>query len=117
MPKKPQIDRIVQFSHEPPSEPLAISNEEVFDQLYGTKASSLFLGRFTPRRITDLFEEYGIFDTLREKGLWPVELEMRAPEQFRYYMRLTLKSGELVGELLIREGRFTPKKRYVKSVE
>jgi len=118
MPKKPQIDRIVQFHHEPPSaEPLSLSDADMYDQLYGTKSSSLFLGRFTLARIEELFDEYGIFDSLRKRSLWPVKIELLTPEQYQYHLRMLLEQGELAGELLIREGRFTPKKHYVGDIE
>lgn len=118
MKRKPWLKKIVNFEYRTPSgERLSLSDRDLLDQLTGTKSSSLFLGLFTLEQLEGFFEEVGIFEKIRTKGVWPVKIEIISPEQFNYYLKVTLESGEFVGEILIREGQFVPKEQHVPEIE
>lgn len=118
MRRKPWLKKLIDFEYKTPiGKQIPFSEQDMLDQLAGTKSSSLFLGLFTVEQLEDFFEEVGIFEKLKQKGVWPVKLEIASPERFNYYLKVTLESGELVGEILMREGQFTPKEQHVPEVE
>lgn len=115
--RKPWLKKIINFEYsKPPDKQIPISEQDLLDQLVGQKSSTLFLGLFTVEQLKGFFEEVNIFEELKQKGVWPVEIEIISPEQFSYYLKVTLESGELVGEILMREGVFTPKEQYISEV-
>lgn len=117
MPRKPWLKKLAYFEYETPStEKIALSDQDLADQLVGTKASSLFLGRFTAAQLTEFFEEVNIIEQLKNKKIWPIKVEILCPEQFNYYLKVTLESGEIVSEIFIREGHFTPRRQHVPEI-
>jgi len=118
MPRKPWLKKLIYFEYETPAnEKISLSDQDLFDQLVGTKSSSLFLGRFTVMQLEEFFEQVGISAKLKEKGVWPIKIRISCPEQFNYYLKVTLESGEIVSELFIREGHFTPRRQHIPEIK
>jgi hypothetical protein len=112
MPKQPL--RLFARAHRP--EPLAIelTEEDLYDQLGGKKSSSLFMGHFEKARVLAAFERFGITPHLTERGYRDLHLEFHARGPREHFMRMydtTEEEQALLGEVVLREGRFAPEKQ------
>lgn len=93
-----------------------VSDSELFDQLDGEKTSSLFMGIYTREQILMALERFEIMPRIRSLGYvdpW-VEFAPRSPFEHRLTIRC-LCNGEdhLLGEVIVKEGRFMPKAHFI----
>ena len=112
-----KLNRLIHLEYDGPEirpEDIRLSPEDVAGQLYRHDATSLFLGYYTPERITEALEEVGILDRLRALGYADPLVSLGSLERFDH--RLNIHAGQrspetLIGQIVLREGVFRPKSR------
>ncbi|MDP8224926.1 MAG: hypothetical protein P9L99_16320 [Candidatus Lernaella stagnicola] len=114
MPKK----RLRLFSLLDGGDPIHVdfSESELVDQLGGEKTSLLFMGHFEKKRTLKAFERFGILERLRELGYLDIHLEFHARGPREHFMRIyDTTDGEpaLLGEVVLREGRYITHEQFV----
>jgi len=95
---------------------MTFSTSDVTEQLAGEKASLLFMGHFEKPRVLDAFERFGILAQLRSLGYSDIHLEFHARGPLEHFMRIydtTDGEQQLLGEVVLREGRFVPEQSFL----
>ena len=88
-----------------------LAEEDIIAGIGVRRGTSLFLGRFTLGEVLSVLGKKSFFREARKRGLWPLafELDSSAGPLQRLKIFLREKTPEnLIVDLKIREGRFTP---------
>lgn len=113
-----KLNHLINFSFIEPENPSApaIDDQEIFDQLEGEKSSLLFMGKYTLPQIETALERFGILPRIRDLGYKNIEVDFKPRNVFEH--RLTIRtrdqgaSDDLLGEIVVKEGRFNPDVHY-----
>jgi hypothetical protein len=90
---------------------LILNEEEIFSDLTGIKASSLFLGKYSLPEVAAVLEKRNFFKEARKRNLWPLDyrLDSSAFPVQRLQIFLKEKAQEnLIVDLKIKVGGYTP---------
>ena len=90
---------------------LILNDEEIFSDLTGIKASSLFLGKYSLPQVVAVLEKRNFFKEARKRNLWPLDyrLDSSAFPVQRLQIFLKEKSQQnLIVDLKIKIGGYTP---------
>lgn len=92
-----------------------ISQDDVLSDIESKQGSTLFLGKYTMREAAVVLRKKSFIRDARKRGLWPIDVVVDSSE-FPPLQRLQVFHREpdpanLIVDLKIREGRFTPRTR------
>lgn len=90
-----------------------IEEGEIFQDISGTKSTSLFLGRYTLREAGAVLKKRNFYREAKKRGLWPIDFELDS-SQYPPLQRLIIyykekKPKNIIVDLKIREGKFALK--------
>jgi len=119
-----KLNKLLHFEFQIPageseSMDLSLSADEVMDQLDGEKSSSLFLGHYTEKQVADAMEATDILPRLRKKGFTDLIFRIGAKDRFEHQLLIYYDREDrehLLGQILIKEGVFRPKTRFVSEI-
>lgn len=93
-----------------------IGEEEIFSELAERKGSSLFLGKYTLSEVFAVLGKKNFFKEARRRSLWPLQFDLDSSayplQRFQIFYREKNPQNVIV-DLKIREGTFSPKIDYV----
>ncbi|MDP8256266.1 MAG: hypothetical protein P9M14_10995 [Candidatus Alcyoniella australis] len=97
---------------------LDLSDDELADQLDGTKSSALFLGTYSATQVREALERFGITAKLAARGYQ--DLKISYTDHGPYAYRMTIEHPQddeycLLGEVIVKEGSFTPKVKFLEG--
>jgi nucleotide-binding universal stress UspA family protein len=90
-----------------PEDLIRISEEQpeaIGEEIFGFRRSSrapLFLGHYTQSGLTRVFEEYGIFPLLRQKGFNEPKIRLNFADSYQQRLRISFNGGEDENHTLI----------------
>ena len=90
---------------------LVLNEEEIFSDLTGIKATSLFLGKYSLPEVAAVLEKRNFYKEARKRNLWPLDyrLDSSAFPVQRLQIFLREKSPQnLIVDLKIKVGGYTP---------
>jgi hypothetical protein len=98
---------------------IEIDETEIADQLFKRTGDGLFLNTYTEAVLLDICAEYGLSDALEGLGFTDLSLDIEVRDLFEHRLRVYARRhegappppgrGQLLMELLIKEGFFSPK--------
>lgn len=112
--------RLFSLGSEPTPLDAHFSDADIAEQLDGEKTSLLFMGHFEKPRILNAFERFGILGQLRKLGYKDIDLEFRARGPAEHFLRLydtATGDQQLLGEVVLREGRFIPETQLLEGCQ
>jgi len=99
---------------------LDLTAGDLGDQLQGHKVSALFLGRFENETIMEALARFGILQRLHDIGYPKIEIAFQARGPFEYLFSIHDRSAtenQPLGEIVLKEGWYTPKRQYLPRQE
>lgn len=95
-----------------------LREEDITDQLSDGKFSALFLGSFEIGMIRDALDRFGITEQLAKKNYVDLEILFKPRGPFEHFLRIFDRSQTdhpLLGEIILKESRYTLIKQYLAS--
>ena len=113
-----KLGGLLHLVYEPPvsTDDWNLDSSDIDQQLVSDKRSSLFLGHYSIQQVEQGMRAVGIYSALARKGYSDLVLTTSADDRYTYRLHLyaaTEDPANLIGEVVLREGIFTPKDHFV----